>query len=148
MNVNGIMGLVQAEDWQTIYTSLLQKAQTERLVSNQLVKHIAVLNPRRDDWSNEWNETKHHPLLIEQIQWELEHLRESNCIVMYFDKNTISPISLLELGLFSNTSKMVVYCPDEYFRVENVVEVCKQYHVPVVSSLEGLVAFTIDKAYM
>jgi len=116
-------------------------------MDNLHIKHLSILNPRRDDWSSEWNKNKFHPLLVEQIQWELHHLNQVNWIIMYFDGNTISPISLLELGLFAKSKKIVVYCPNEYFRVENVVEVCKQNNIPLAASLDELVTITMKNIY-
>jgi hypothetical protein len=48
---------------------------------------------------------------------------------MYFVPGTISPISLMELGLFAN--KCVVYCPEGFERKGNVDIVCQRYNIPV-----------------
>ncbi len=62
----------------------------------------------------------------------------ADLIVMYFDKNTMSPISLLELGLFARSGKLIVYCPEEFWRSGNVDIVCLKYGIKQVSSLEEI----------
>lgn len=114
---------------------------------NKKLSPIAVFNPRRDDWNNEWNNTKHHPLLNEQINWELDHLEKSDIVVFNFEENTISPITLLELGLFSHSNKIIVRCPENYFRVENVTQVCKRYNILMVNSIEELADEVIKRIY-
>ena len=51
-----------------------------------------------------------------------------------------SPITLLELGLFAQTKKLIVCCPDGFWRRGNVQVVCARYNVPLVDSLEALIA--------
>lgn len=60
------------------------------------------------------------------ITWELDALDLADFIIMYFDPATKSPISLLELGLYSSTGKLVVCCPDGFWRKGNVDIVCKR----------------------
>ena len=60
-----------------------------------------------------------------QVEWELEGLELCDIIIMYFDSNTKSPISLLELGLFAHKKKMIVFCPNGFWRKGNVDVVCK-----------------------
>ena len=80
---------------------------------------IMVFNPRRYDWDSTW--TNDNPELHKQIQWELDHIKEANLIYFYFDENTKSPISLLELGLCVGLYKNIVaYCPDKFYRRKNV----------------------------
>jgi hypothetical protein len=43
----------------------------------------------------------------QQVRWELNALDKADYIIMYLDPNTISPISLLELGLLSHCRKMM-----------------------------------------
>jgi hypothetical protein len=43
---------------------------------------------------------------------ELSAMEMAHIIIMYFDPNTKSPISLLELGLNAREQKLVVLCPE------------------------------------
>jgi hypothetical protein len=60
-------------------------------------------------------------------------------IFMYFSPETKSPISLLELGLYANSKKMIVCCPDEFWRKGNVDIVCSRYGIPVYNTLDAAI---------
>lgn len=53
---------------------------------------------------------------------------------MYFGKDSKSPISLLETGLFKE--KILCYCPDGFYRKGNVDIVAQRYGFPVWSNFE------------
>ena len=99
-----------------------------------------LLNPRRPDWDASWKQHKDDPLLRGQVEWELDLLSRADTIVMYFAPETKAPISLLELGLFASSRKLVVACPDGYWRKGNVDIVCERYGVPCVEGLDALIA--------
>lgn len=86
-----------------------------------------VLNPRRVDWDPTWEQSIDNPKFFEQVMWELEGLEQASGILMYLAPGTVSPISLLELGLFRR--KMVVVCPPGFDRKGNVDIVCRHYHI-------------------
>ena len=88
-----------------------------------------LLNPRRLDWDSSWEQSITNHYFVEQVEWELDALEKSDIIFMYFDPNTKSPISLLELGLFACSGKLVVCCPDGFYRKGNVDIVCKKYKI-------------------
>ena len=81
------MGL--AEPWQ------------ERLVAEFKDTNLRFLNPRRDDWDSSWAQEASNPKFSEQVNWELDALAYSDLVIFYFDPNTKSPITLMELGLFA-----------------------------------------------
>ena len=112
-SISGKDGLgSMAEDWQTRVTKELSEYDIE------------IYNPRRDDWDSSWKQdptegTEFH----EQVTWELEHIEEADLVLFYFDPNTKSPITLMELGLCLGSEKenVFIYCPQEFFRYGNVV---------------------------
>ena len=81
-------------------------------------QNLVVLNPRRDDWDSSWVQSKMNPEFREQVTWELVGQEKSNIVAMYFDPETKSPITLLELGLFHK--KVILFCPEGYCRKGNV----------------------------
>lgn len=119
----------KAENWQQYIINKLTAAQAP----------VTILNPRRPNWDSTWKAEKSNPQFYEQVTWELEAQERADLIVMYFAPGTKSPISLLELGLFCRAKKMVVCCPNGFWRKGNVDIVCERYNVPTVASLEGLV---------
>lgn len=106
-----------------------------------------VLNPRRDDWDSSWEQKITNPQFKEQVTWELEGQERAHHILMYFDPQAKSPITLLELGLgiMGAGGELVVCCPDGFWRKGNVDIVCERYDVPQVDSLGGLIAYAIDE---
>jgi hypothetical protein len=97
-------------------------------------KNVVFYNPRRDDWDSSW--IHNSPEFNEQVNWELDFLQESDIILMYFDPNTKSPISLLELGLFVRQGKLIVCCPDGFWRQGNVRIVCERFGIPFFTDKE------------
>jgi len=60
-------------------------------------------------------------------------------ILMYFDPKTKSPISLLELGLFANSNKLIVVCPKGFWRKGNVDIVCRRYEIEQAETIENAI---------
>ncbi len=97
-----------------------------------------ILNPRRENWDNSWEQSIQNPVFREQVTWELEGLEKADLIVIYLAPGTRSPISLLELGLHAHSGKVVVCCPEGFWRKGNVDIVCERYSIQQVENLEGL----------
>lgn len=110
-----------AEDWQS---NMLNKI-------NQFP--VIVFNPRRENFPK--NDNKE---LEKQVLWEMEHLSKSDCIIFYFANNTISPISLLELGAFTNKKQVFVFA-DDYFRKDNVRIFCEYKKISFFNNEEKMI---------
>ena len=100
---------------------------------------VAVLNPRRDEWDATWVQSIDNPLFRGQVEWELDGLDRATVVAVYFAPTTQAPITLLELGLFARSGKLVVCCPAGYWRRGNVEVVCARFGVPLVQILSDLV---------
>lgn len=129
----GSIEMGKAEKWQ------------DRLIKDLGHHDVVFLNPRRDDWDSSWVQSIDNPQFNEQVTWELSALEAADVRIFYFDPNTTSPITLLELGLHSNSTFTRVCCPPGYFRKGNIDITCDYYVIPVfntyedfVSSLDGL----------
>ncbi len=129
--LGGSIEMGKAEDWQTEISDYLSDLD------------INILNPRRDDFDPDWPQdptpgTKFH----EQVTWELNALEEADYRIFYFAKDTMSPITLMELGLhtkaysFHNRDKVIVYVDKDYKRAGNVLIFCNRYNVPVYQDKE------------
>ena len=99
---------------------------------------VTIWNPRRDAWDASWRQSIDEPLFREQVEWELEAQERADLIAMYLAPGTLSPISLLELGLFAQSGKLVVCCPEGFWRRGNVQIVCRRYGVREVADLAAL----------
>lgn len=83
---------------------------------------IIFLNPRREEWDASWDHsTEKDSMFFQQVKWELEGIDESDIVIFYFDSNTKSPVTMLELGyVLGKKKKTVIYCPKEFYRHGNV----------------------------
>jgi len=97
-----------------------------------------LLNPRRDDWDSAWEQKFENPHFYQQVNWELSALEKSDSIIMYLCAGTKSPISLLELGLYASSGKLLICCPDGFWRKGNVEVVAERYGIPLYENLEDL----------
>ena len=55
-----------------------------------------------------------------QIKWEQNHLDSADVIAMVLLDDSKSPISLLEMGLYAKSKKLIVFCTPEFYRYDNV----------------------------
>ena len=122
----GSIEMGSAEDWQKSLGEWLSE------------KNYNVFNPRRTDWDSSWIQSYENPQFSQQVKWELNSLDKADWIVMYLDPKTKSPISLMELGLQAGSKKLLVVCPDGFWRKGNVEVVCSIYDIPLFNSLDDL----------
>lgn len=88
---------------------------------------ITFYNPRRKQWTD-----SPLPYQLEyQIKWEQEHLDNADIIIMCLLDDSKSPISLLELGLYAQSGKLIVFCNPEFYRYTNVKLTCQKYNIPL-----------------
>ena len=127
----GSIEMGAAENWQDRLTGMLADYD------------LTILNPRRDDWDSSWKQSIEDPQFNQQVTWELDALEAADFIALYFDPSTKSPISLLELGLFT-TDNIHVCCPDGFWRKGNVDIVCERYGIQQVPTLDHLYGNIIE----
>ena len=126
--LGGSIDMGNAENWQ---------ARLEKQLADE---NVIILNPRRDDWNKEWKPVRTDSNFRKQVEWELSALEASDVIVMYFAPGSQSPISLLEFGLYAKTSKLIILCPDGFWRKGNVDIVAERYNISSVNSFGELLA--------
>ena len=118
----------------------------QEYIVEQLNKNYGViLNPRRSQWDLSWKQDIDNPVFREQVDWELDALEASDIILMYFDENTKSPITMLELGLFAKSKKLIVCCGKDFWRKGNIDIVCKRHNIEQVNSLDELISKAKEK---
>ena len=95
---------------------------------------VTIFNPRRVLAPVEEAE------IDRQINWELDRLQEADIIFMFLAAGTISPISLLELGIYLNSGKpLIVVCEPGYTRRQNVLVTMKRFqHEPKIHLFDDL----------
>jgi hypothetical protein len=123
----GSIEMGAAEDWQTEIPKYFEN------------EPVTFFNPRRDEWDSSWKQKQSNPQFNHQVNWEMNKLEECDIIFMYFSPETKSPISLLELGLHADDRKMIVCCPDGFWRKGNVEITCTRHHIPMFNTMEEAV---------
>lgn len=112
---------------------------------------VDVYNPRRDHWDPTWNQSIDNPQFKEQVEWELTALENVDVKVFYFDPNTKSPVTLMELGLGAvgaGSLDTIVCCPTGFWRKGNVDIVCARYGIPQKNTLEDGIRDAISRLVM
>lgn len=139
MFLSGSIEMGTADTWQ------------ERIVSAFAGYPGTILNPRRDDWDASWKQSIEDDRFREQVEWKLRGLEDATLIATYFDPNTKAPITLLEMGLFTHTEpqprysagktqRLLVCCPDGFWKKGNVEIVCKRYGIPLFHNEPSFIA--------
>lgn len=114
-----------AEDWQKKVCDKILKARDTKVP-------FAVYNPRRSDWP----EDSGHKEIYRQIEWEMNHMDEADIIIMNILGDSKSPISLMEIGIHCHDNKLMVYCPKDFYRFDNVNAVCKRFDIPLFTDVK------------
>jgi hypothetical protein len=73
---------------------------------------ITILNPRRENWDASWQQSIDNPDFRQQVEWELS----------------------------ARSGKLIVCCPDGYWRKGNVDIVCQRYKIETAVDLPRLIA--------
>ncbi|KAG9196318.1 hypothetical protein G6011_01439 [Alternaria panax] len=128
----GSIEMGDAVNWQPLMATLL----------NHLP--ITVCNPRKGSWDQSITPQAKDELFRQQVVWELGALEQADVICFFFDTETKSPVSLLELGLWAASDKVVVCCGDAYWKSGNVHLTCERYGVPCVKKFTDLVPLIED----
>jgi hypothetical protein len=141
----GSIEMGKAEDWQTKICKALEQWD------------VTIFNPRRDDWDSSWEQKITNQQFYEQVNWELDHIDKSTCVVFYFDPKSKSPITLMELGLacearsnalnHGKPGSIIVCCPEGFWRKGNVDIVCERYGIKQADNLDQLISILKSKIY-
>lgn len=128
----GSIEMGSAENWQEEIIKTLFE-------SNLNTEDTIILNPRRKDWNSSWEQSIKNSNFREQVEWELHGIENADLVIFYFDPDTKSPITLMELGMASNIEgDVIVCCPSGYWRKGNVEIFCEWAMIDLHHSKEGL----------
>lgn len=68
----------------------------------------------------------------------MDHAGIADVIAFYFPAGTLTPVTLLELGMYAATGKVVVCCPKGFYKRGNVQIVCARYGIALLETLDDL----------
>jgi hypothetical protein len=118
----GSIEMGKARRWQE---EIFQTVKDMKTLSN---RDVSLFNPYRPDWDTTIANTTKDLRFKSQVQWEWTRLIQSDLVVFNFEKDTKSPISLLELGAMATYGKqMIVCCPKDFWKYGNVEFIVQYY---------------------
>lgn len=129
----GTIEMGKAAEWQKEAFALfeVEYKNTPRLHNTD----IAVLNPRRDDFDPDMEQSIRNEPFVDQVTWEMDGLDRADAILFQFEPDCLSPVSLLELGTYKDKENLVVHCRDGYLRKGNVDIWCARHGITQWHSL-------------
>lgn len=125
----GTIEMGTSHDWQSDVINHFNKKNN---------KKFTIFNPRRVHWDSSWEQSFEAPNFFQQVSWEMDAMDKADIIIMNLLPESKSPISLLELGLYAKSGKLIVSCPEGFYRRGNVQMVCNKYNIPLYSSIKEL----------
>lgn len=131
----GSIDLGKSFDWQSKLSTEIELKTT----------NVNVFNPRREFWNEGWKQSFDDQIFSQQVNWELDAMEKSDLIFVNILPDSKSPITLLELGLYAKSNKLIVCCPKEFYRSGNIHIVCHRYHVPLFEDYKEAVDYLINK---
>ena len=126
----------KATNWQ-------QKA-IEFYSAQQEISDLTIVNPRREVWPSELEQSIQNAEFYFQVSFELQHLEGADAVIMWLEPGTMSPISLFEFGLLTGwasmgaLNKLVIGCPNGFWRKGNVEVVTNRYRIQLVDTFSDL----------
>lgn len=117
----------------------------DRVIAELSQHDIVVFNPRREAWDSSWKQEAENPQFNEQVNWELDNLDAATYKFFYFDPNTKSPITLMELGyvIGRGSENVIVVCPPGFWRRGNVEIICSRNDIYMFDTLEDGLAYLV-----
>lgn len=113
--------------------------------ASKWIPELIIFNPRRKSWDPSWLQRIDNPEFKKQVLWELNAMHNADITVFYFDPNSKSPVTMLELGSFKDTpEKVLVYCPEGFFKKGNVDIFCEKYNITYTADYSKFLKFLKD----
>jgi len=81
---------------------------------------IIILNPRRNDWNPDWEQTRENDEFSQQVSWELTGLDMVDEVFFFFAPHSYSPVTMLELGLCLPDKNVTLVCAKNFWRCGNI----------------------------
>jgi len=101
--------------------------------TEQFQAYYHIFDPTHTNHSN-LNDTE----MSKHIKWEWEALNRSDLILLNFTAQAKSPMSLLELGMYISSGKIVVVCPKEFYQAHYINTLCTEHKVPIFESIDDI----------
>ena len=133
----GTIDMGHSFDWQQKFIDQANKEET--------LDDVVVFNPRIKSWDHTWTQRIENKHFSEQVNWELDAMENADVILLFLEANSKSPISMMELGLFADSGKLIVCCEEGFWRKGNIDIVCKRKGIDQYNTFDELSEAVITK---
>jgi len=133
----GTIDMGNSLDWQQKF---IDQANVEKALGQ-----VTVFNPRRASWDHSWTQSIENVQFSEQVNWELDAMENADVILLFLEKDSKSPISMMELGLFADSGKLMICCEEGFWRKGNIDIVCQRKEIDQYANFSALSAAVIAK---
>jgi hypothetical protein len=127
--LGGSIEMGKAQPWQEEVITALDKY------------NLFLLNPRRTEWDASWEQSVTNPQFKEQVIWEQEALMSATHAFFYIDPDTMSPITLLEIGQIFGAGlasvSMTLVCPKGFWRRGNLEVMAEHEGITLFETLDA-----------
>ena len=79
------------------------------------------------------------------VEWELNAMEMADIILLNFLPKALSPISLVELGMYVASKKLIVVCPKEFYKSSYVNTLCEKYNTPIFLKMDDAINLIKNK---
>ncbi len=101
---------------------------------------VLVLNPRRDDWDESWEQCKNCEPFREQVLWEIKAQEDCDLLLYVYLKDSKAPITMFENGAWG-TKKDCIMCVEEgFWKKANLDIYAEHFKIQNYSSLDDMIA--------
>ena len=154
--LGGSIEMDKAENWQKLFIDRFRQSFTSTLsIMNRDIGYLPdiaswkILNPRREKWDSNLEQSINNPQFFQQVTWELDFLKKCKHKVFYFAKDTLSPITLLEFGKFSTKypDDVYLYIDPAYLRKGNLEIYCHKYNIRPYESIDSIITTIKSKEF-
>lgn len=123
--LGGAIDMGTAADWQ------------QEVIDRNAHHDVTFLNPRRGEWNSDWVQSINNPQFREQVEWELDSIDKAESVFFYLPKNSMGPITLMEIAhvLATKPGSALIVVEHGFHRRGNIEIMAKRVKVPVFSHI-------------
>lgn len=129
----------KSEDWQS--------KTIEQCKNHQYADKLVIFNPRNPDWDHTIQQTDSDPNFRKQVDWEQDCLEYADIIFMYIAGNSTSIISMMELGQYCKSRKLIISAEPNYFRRGNIEVLARRNNIPLFDNLQDGLNRALDEIF-
>lgn len=109
------------------------------LTRNNNVGNVVFVDPTRRDWDSSWTTKYGDAKFYQQTKWELSTMRQCDWVIVYLNKDSKSPVSMVETVL--NMDRVLLVRDDEFWQAGYIDILCEEFGIPQFDSLDKVLEY-------